>query len=77
MATEVTINRRRTNVAGAKKHKTFNVTGDNAYTLHTRLRHIDFVGYDTSVITAVATSAGIITFTASGAFTADILAIGS
>lgn len=73
----VTINSRRTNVTGAKKHRTFNIDGDNTNTLATRLRKIDFVGFDTTTITGVTISGGTITFAASGAFTGvDVLAIG-
>lgn len=73
----VTVNRRTTNVSGAKKHKTFNIDGDNTNTLATRLRRIDFVGFGTTTITGVTLSGGTITFAASGAFTGiDILAIG-
>lgn len=73
----VTVNRRTTNISGGKRHKTFNIDGDNTNTLNTRLRRIDFVGFDTTTITGVTLTGGSIEFAASGAFTGiDVLVIG-
>lgn len=72
----VTVVRRRSNVAGARKEKTFTITGTDTNTLDTRMRTVEHVsiGPGTNAPTVAAQSAvgGYITltFTAGGAFTA-------
>lgn len=79
----VTVVKRKTNVAGGKKHKTYRVSGNSGDTLNTRMRSVDFVGFDDTTITLAAPSGSpgaiTITFTTGGgAFTnVDILVVGN
>lgn len=78
----VTVSRRRTNVAGGKKHRTYRISGATGETLNTRLRAIDSISYNDATITLAAPSgtpgAMIITFTSSGAYTdVDVFVVGN
>ena len=72
----VTIVSRKTNVAGARKHKEFSITGNSGDTLDTRLRTVRACliepGTNSPTAAAQSTVNGKITltFTSAGAFTA-------
>jgi len=78
----VTVSRRRTNVAGGKKQRTYRISGNSGDTLNTRLRAIDSASVNDATITLAAPSGApgalTLTFTASGAFTdVDVFVVGN
>lgn len=83
MAT-VTVSKRRTSIAGDKKHKSFTISGASGDTLDTRMKSIDSVvvtpGTNSPTVVAESTVGGYktLTFTSAGAFTdAKILVVGN
>lgn len=79
----VTVSRRRTNAAGAKKQRTYRISGNSGDTLNTRLRAIDSASVNDATIILAAPSGApgalTLTFTtAGGAFTdVDVFVVGN
>lgn len=77
----VTVNRRRTVVAGNRKLKIFDITGNNTNTLDTRLKRVETAAFtpttNTPTAAAESTVNGYITltFTSGGAYTNQKLVV--
>jgi hypothetical protein len=65
-------------VAGNRRRQIYQITGVTGDTLTTGLRNVEIVTFEPSTITAYTTAGGVITLTASGAFTAiDVEVVGT